>query len=252
MVTTIFLGQLYFFYFLKHTGGAIFYHEAHPYLTILHSQAIEAVKVQWLRVIKPYKKFLGEIAIATQPQNPVSQPQNRQGLVPYKQLTWQDFPINDRVNGLDAQTNGTITYDFKTRWELERNTYTSFVTQITFRSWFDTNQSWRRSRLPQDAPTLLRHEQGHLDIMQIGALALMSLKPEAIVPTTGASQLEAETSLAASVKRLVEGALEKIKYRQAQYDMETRHSKDKRVQAQWESKIARELANAKNTQSIAK
>jgi predicted secreted Zn-dependent protease len=175
-----------------------------------------------------------------------------QGLVPYKQLTWQDFPINDRVNGLDAKTNGTITYDFKTRWELENNTYTAYVTQITFRSWFDTKQSWRRSRLPQDSIALLRHEQLHLDIMQIGALALMALKSEAIASSMGASQIEAEASLATSVKRLVEGVLEKIKYRQSQYDLETRHGRDKRMQAQWDSKITRELANAKNTQNVVK
>jgi Bacterial protein of unknown function (DUF922) len=169
---------------------------------------------------------------------------NLQGLVPYKQLIWSDFPINDRANGFDAQTNGTITYDFQTRWELKNNAYTAFVTQITFRSWFDTNQSWRRSRLPQDHLALLRHEQLHLDIMQMGALALMSLRPEAIRPCVGASQIEAEASLARQVKRLVDGTLEKIKRRQAQYDTETRHGRDRDSQEQWERKIARELKNA--------
>jgi predicted secreted Zn-dependent protease len=164
--------------------------------------------------------------------------------VPYKQLTWQDFPLNDRASGLDAQTNGTITYDFQTRWEVENNTYTASVTQITFRSWFDTNQSWRRSRLPQDSVALLRHEQVHLDIMQVGVLVLMSLKPEAIQPSAGVSQLEAETKLNHKVRQLVNEALEKIKRRQAQYDTETWHGRDKRLQEQWERKIARELKNA--------
>jgi hypothetical protein len=175
--------------------------------------------------------------------------QNRQGLVPYKQLTWEDFPVNDRVAGLDAQTRGTITYDYRTRWELKNGVYTSYITEITFRSWFDTTQSWRRSRKPINPTWLLKHEQGHLDIMHLAALALMRLKPDYFTPETGMTQQEAETKLATQVKRTFEGAIERAKRRQERYDEETRHSRHVPAQEQWNMQIARELKNAQNAPS---
>jgi hypothetical protein len=174
---------------------------------------------------------------------------NQQGLVPYKKLTWSDFPVNNSATYLDAQTQGKITYSYKTRWERNNNVYTVYLTELTFAVWFDTQQSWRRRNLPRDADWLLQHEQGHLDISYIAGLSLMQLKPEAIMPETGASQEEAEEQLKAHLKRLLDATLEKTKRRHAQYDAETNHSRNKDMQAKWNAQIARELKNAKTAVS---
>src|SRR5213078_1603335 len=102
--------------------------------------------------------------------------QGRGRLIPYRQLTWNDFPISDGRDPLEAaHTQGRITYQYRSQVMGGGGSYTALVTALAFDSGFDPSGSWRRTQLVVDPDTLLKHEQGHLDINEIHAAALRNM-----------------------------------------------------------------------------
>src|SRR2546422_7131812 len=114
--------------------------------------------------------------------------QGRPGLVPSRQLTWNDFPIRDGGDPSEAaHTQGRITYKSLSRVMGRGGTFTAVITALAFDSGFDPSGSWRRSQLVVDPAALLKHEQEHLDINELHAAALRNMKPNQLPKGSGPS-----------------------------------------------------------------
>jgi len=91
------------------------------------------------------------------------------GFLPYRKLTFDDFPI---ANGVPTphlmHTEGFLHYSYRATWTSDGQTATARVSQISIRSGFDQNKSWQQSGITE-SKALLAHEQGHLDISELHA-----------------------------------------------------------------------------------
>ncbi len=84
-------------------------------------------------------------------------------------------------------------------------------------------------------PAVLRHEQGHLDIVEaFRGLFLMELEG---ISCWGRTAEEALAKLKAQVKGLFDTALGQLEKIQELYDRETAHGTDPQAQAAWEERI---------------
>ena len=102
---------------------------------------------------------------------------------------------------------------------------------IDVKSLFRTNRSWKRSK--HYKPYLLKHEQSHFDIAEVYALrmkqAIVSYKHWYL--PNGSFRYDKMTRISHRYRR-------RCRFAQYWYDLQTKHSRRKERQAEWNAKIA--------------
>ena len=187
-------------------------------------------------------------------------------VIPYKTLTWDDFRVDDDAQGMAAETGTALSFRYASKVEKtpkdapcpEDQTapfpFTARVSRITFSGGFDRVHSWRRSAATQhpDAPRLLAHEQGHLDIAEAGRRRLETLPLSDYPEGHGLTASDAASDLKARMTLWFRAESARINIRQLQYDMETEFSTKKTAQAQWSERLTGELQapDAANTAPV--
>jgi Bacterial protein of unknown function (DUF922) len=181
------------------------------------------------------------IAIAWLVLAPGRAPAQRRGpLVPYRPLTWDDFRISDSGDpSVQAHTQGRITYQYRSQVMGRGGSYTAVITALAFDSGFDPAGSWRKSQLASDPAELLKHEQGHLDINEIHAAALRSMKPKQLPIGRGPSPNAAVRDLGDNLQTLFDARIAAAQKEQELYDKETDHGRNSDKQKEWNEKLAR-------------
>jgi hypothetical protein len=161
------------------------------------------------------------------------------GFLPYRKLTMDDFPVDDQVKSPHLMhTEGFFHYQYRSLWTERDGLVTATVSQLTLRSGFDKNKSWKRRGLGEN-DALLDHEQGHLDINELHANRLRVKRDLPI--GSGQTADSAMEDLRVKVKALVEQMAKDAQTEQDQYDAETNHGKDKEKQKQWSAGFRRRL-----------
>ena len=173
------------------------------------------------------------------------------GLVQYKTLTWSDFRVDDSKGGMSAETG--LNLNFSYRMQLERGAknaqgevvapYAAHVSNIAFNGGFDPAHSWRKSGIENhpDATRLLAHEQGHLNIAEIGRRQLEATPLSALPEGRGETMQAAIQDLQAKLSVWYSAQSAQITARQLRYEADTDHSTQKGKQAEWSALLAREI-----------
>jgi hypothetical protein len=167
------------------------------------------------------------------------------GMLPYRKLTWKDFPIRDDQGkpGELARTEGRIVWKYRSRWaEEKRGWFVARVSELDLTTYFDTRRSWRKSRLGTDPNLLLTHEQGHLDLTYLQMLRLKQVPLEQFGAGTGETAEVAQADLDDKVKRYFETSIAEHQKVQDRYDAETNHGRILPIQQAWERRLARVIA----------
>ena len=162
------------------------------------------------------------------------------GCLPYKKLTWNDFPVRDDLGGPgeQAKTVGRITFRYKhERREVRRGAFEAHLTELTFAPFFDQKKSWRHSRPPASQAALLLHEQGHLDLSLLLQKRLSQIRRETLEIGKGGRFEAAVADLDDAMTRWFQGHLDANQKLQDQYDAETDHSRRADAQVRWTQKI---------------
>jgi hypothetical protein len=167
---------------------------------------------------------------------PLAAPSLAQGgaLVPYRQLTWDDFPVNDSVaSELDATTMARIGYNYQLRLARSGALFIASVRAIQIRSGLDRAASWRKSHMKRDPAAVLAHEQGHFDLNEIRAAQLRQLKPDSYPAGMGASPQAAAEDLRARLKTFFDAQIAAAQREHDRYDQETEHGRRAEAQKRW-------------------
>lgn len=167
------------------------------------------------------------------------------GCIPYKTLTWDDFPTTDDAASFSANTQGFIHYDFKSRFKRTEDGFDAVISQMEIRSGFDAAKSWRKSEFSLSPDKLLAHEQGHLDINETFARKLRKVRLSEWPVGSGGSTQTAENSLEYKLSARLKETIDACIAEQRQYDEETQHGKIESAQKAWATKIKRDLDAAK-------
>lgn len=165
-------------------------------------------------------------------------------LIPYRKLTWRDFPIRDDQGHRTqlARTEGRIVWKYRTQWaEKKRGSFAAELTEITLDTFFDTKRSWRKTNLGTDPDRLLAHEQIHLDLTYLHMLRLRMVPLEQFGVGTGESAALAQTDLDEKIKNYFEVSIKEHQQVQDRFDRETTHGMDQLAQLSWERKLARAI-----------
>ncbi|HEY8835805.1 MAG TPA: hypothetical protein VIM09_09495 [Chthoniobacterales bacterium] len=126
---------------------------------------------------------------------PTWQDEIAKGLVPYHQVTAEDFRIDDKTNP-DAGYSIKPFIDPRYHYLLMRNGdwYYAYLEKWVIFSGLDKNQSWRKSKF-REMQRALPHAQAYLDLNEIGARQLAVLKPGELPSGRGATPPEAAAAL---------------------------------------------------------
>jgi len=171
--------------------------------------------------------------------------QSRGQLVPYHQLTWDDFRVSDSGDpSVQAHTQGRITYQYRSQVMGRGGSYTATISALAFASGFDPAGSWRKSQLAGDPAELLKHEQGHLDINEIHAAALRGMKPKQLPIGRGPFPNAAIRDLGDKLQTLFDARIAAAQKEQELYDKETDHGRVPEKQKEWNEKLARRKEQA--------
>lgn len=164
------------------------------------------------------------------------------GYLPYLKLTFDDFAISDGVATPHwMNTKGFVHYTYRATVSVDGGLYQAKVAEISIRSGFDANRSWRRSSVPEQV-ALLQHEQGHLDINEIHAADMRKL----VLPTgTGYDRAGAFEDLAERLKAEADKISDESQAEQDKYDSETKHGTDHQQQEFWTSTLRKRLRELK-------
>lgn len=164
------------------------------------------------------------------------------GFLPYRKLTFQDFPVFDNTTSRHAMfTQGFLHYSFNAKWRETGSGATATVTDLSVRSGFDRNKSWRRGFAKEDALTM-EHEQGHLDINELHADEMRHL--DKLPVGKGIDYQEAMENLRQQIKTIAERITKEGADEQLRYDNETNHGQDYLKQKQWTEAIQRRRETA--------
>ena len=138
-----------------------------------------------------------------------------------EKLSWNDFMGDPDISTeMKAHTNSKL----KFRWTCDNNKL-----NFTVSASFDRHTSWKKADVTDH---LLAHEQLHFDITELYARklrkAVLELENPCVLP-------------GADLKALAKTFHIAWKEREEAYDMESDHSMDLVVQAEWAAMIAKEL-----------
>lgn len=162
--------------------------------------------------------------------------------VPYRQLTWDDFRIDDTVEfEYTAKTSWGMRSRYTYNTSKHNGGYRTTLTSYTLYSYFNPEKSFRRSRQLKDPEGLLRHEQGHLDLAEIGVRTTMSL-PESVYPLVWAPTREAaKREFVQKMVDFTESRRNEVRALQTMYDEATDHFNNKQMQKKWNEYIDAKL-----------
>lgn len=163
------------------------------------------------------------------------------GCLPYKKLSWSDFPLrNGSIDPAEqAKTLGRITFRYRHEWrEVRRGYFEAKITELTLATFFDQKSSWRRARLPENAVALLAHEQGHLDLTLLLQKRLSQTRLESLEIGKGSRSEDAVTDLDGKMRQWFDAQIADNQKLQDRYDAETDHSRRRSAQERWTQQIA--------------
>lgn len=166
------------------------------------------------------------------------------GFFPYHHLAADDFPVDDAVvSPSEMNTRGFFHYTYHARWTNEPSGgAVARVTDLTVRSGFDRNKSWKRSHA-RVTPLLLEHEQGHLDLNELHTTMHLRVTLQELPVGRGANGDAAMADLATKLQSLADDVTRVAQIEQDRYDAETDHGRKPAIQHQWTSGIASRLAS---------
>lgn len=126
---------------------------------------------------------------------PTWQDEIAKGLVPYHQLTVDDFRIDDKTNPDAAYwVKPFLDPRYRFIWMYKDGWHYAYLESWTIFSGLDKNQSWRKSKFHDMGPAL-PHAQAFLDLNEIYARQLAALKPGELPSGRGATPKEAAAVL---------------------------------------------------------
>jgi len=174
----------------------------------------------------PRRTALGQLALALiggavfaqgedTSRMPTWQDEIAKGLVPYHQLTADDFRIDDKTQPDMAYAIKPF-IDPRYHYLLMRNGdwYYAYLEKWVIFSGLDKNQSWRKSKF-RELQRSLPHAQAWLDLNEICARQLAALKPGELPSGRGATPPEAAAALHQNLDAFLK---EKYKALQAEAD----------------------------------
>ena len=163
--------------------------------------------------------------------------------VPYQQLTRDNFkgvpdPTSPRL--ATTRTGITVSWSFKTTLSVDGK-YESKPIDIQYESYFAVEESWWKDKTKNG--DLLRHEQGHFDIVELLARELNANKREIMnqLRGEGDSREEAEADLQKQFARHAQKVIREQSRRQEFYDNATDHGKNSRKQKVWNGQLKEAL-----------
>ena len=174
------------------------------------------------------------VAVFTSISMVKSQPKDCSNCIPWTEdykLKWSDFegkPVKNSPN--EALTDSGMSI------ELECDGTTS---KAVISCYFNPNRSWTKSK---ESNYLLGHEQLHFDITE---LFVRKLRKQ--LATFGNDC----DGLSKHIEEYYNRNYKEFVAYQDRYDRETKHSLNMEKQAEWEEKVAKELAQLKNYASLA-
>lgn len=126
---------------------------------------------------------------------PTWQDEIAKGLMPYHQVTIDDFPIDDKTQS-DMAYSIQPFIDPRYHYLLMRNGdwYYAYLEKWVIFSGLDKNRSWRKSKF-REMKRSLPHAQAWLDLNEICARQLAALKPGELPSGRGATPPEAAAAL---------------------------------------------------------
>ncbi|MDA2916227.1 DUF922 domain-containing protein [Nitrospinae bacterium AH_259_B05_G02_I21] len=159
--------------------------------------------------------------------------------IPYQQLTKDNFkgtpdPTDPRL----ATTRSGITVSWSFRTTLRGDgRYESKLIDIRYESYFAEDESWWRDKTING--DLLRHEQGHFDIVEILARELDANKRKIMdqLKGEGGTREEAEADLEQQFARHAQDVVNEQHKRQKIYDNETDYNKNSVKQREWNRRL---------------
>jgi hypothetical protein len=134
-------------------------------------------------------------------------------------------------------TEGFFHYTFKATIESPGDIVCARVAEISIRSGFDQNKSWRRSTF-SETKALLEHEQGHLDINELHAFDFKSAQLPTGYGLTSSAALE---DLKSKLEKLCDKCSDEAKKEQNKYDDETEHGGKADEQTRWTALLRERL-----------
>lgn len=167
-------------------------------------------------------------------------------------LTWEDFrgdPPPASLRGTEA-AKIWIGLRYSATWELffdpVRGQWTARLLGCATQAFMDRTRSWV---LPdQRHPEVLRHEQGHFDLLEVFRRLLeKELRAWIGKPVSAATREEAERALTRRLEEVYLGVWEAHEAHQAQYDQETEHGRNQGQQDQWSRRIFLWLEESETT-----
>ena len=174
----------------------------------------------------PRRTALGQLALAliggavfAQSEDtsrmPTWQDEIAKGLVPYHQVTAEDFRIDDKTQP-DMAYSIKPFIDPRYHYLLMRNGdwFYAYLEKWVIFSGLDKNQSWRKSKF-REMQRSLPHAQAWLDLNEICARQLAALKPGELPSGRGATPPEAAAALHQNLDAFLK---EKYKALQAEAD----------------------------------
>jgi hypothetical protein len=161
--------------------------------------------------------------------------------LPYRQLTWSDFRVDDVSRGFSAQTETFLTYGYTARVTGRDGQFEAIVLKITFTGGFDRTKSWRRSSVSLDDAQLLEHEQGHLDINELKVRQLQALGLIDLPTGRGSTAKAALNDLNARLTAFQREQRQDMDRTQKRYDAETRFGTDQDQQHVWSARLRQAL-----------
>lgn len=142
------------------------------------------------------------------------------GLGPLKPEEFREPP--DPQSKLDASTTAHIRYRYQWRTQVAGSSAAAWLHDVEVYSEFDGEHSWIR---PNAAKSVIDHEQGHFDLMEIYARKLhaemIKLKPKLVFRAR--SDRAAIHKLKAKLDEMLQECLAECEDAQKEYDYQTKH-----------------------------
>jgi len=165
----------------------------------------------------------------------------RPGLIAYRRLTWTDFEPRSVTSGASAQTSAVLHATYKWGWTSRGSQFTGFISDVRIGAWFDPAGSWRKPDVRTDNIHLLEHEQRHFDLCEVGARMLRDQILLIRADIRGSSDAEIKNKVQNIMNPLVTSFIDDVKRQQERYDRESNHSRNRRAQQEWNTRIQRDL-----------
>lgn len=154
---------------------------------------------------------------------PTWQDEIAKGLVPYHQVTVDDFRIDDKTS-TDSAYSIKPFIDPRYHYLLMRNGdwYYAYLDQWIIFSGLDKNQSWRKSKF-REMQRSLPHAQAYLDLNEICARQLAALKPGELPSGRGATPPEAAAALQQNIELFLKEKYKPLQTEADEFQKATNH-----------------------------